>query len=179
MKHRPLAIRAFFAVCGVGGMLAACGGEHLDSAAPSGDKAGGTTGGAMTTSPGASTSGVAGSGGNWTATPSPPVLPDPGTPRPVGGTGTPTADGGAGSGVAGGSGMVGSGGSSGSSASGGGLPGTPLYDTTVRGPSYCASKTVAEVIAAVQAQRPELADIRTLFTKDRAGDGSFIYAFAH
>jgi len=60
--------------------------------------------------------------------------------------------------------------------------GTPIGDPAARGTGACAARTLAEVIAAVHRQRPDLADIKVLQASNpdpSLSDGSLIRAFAH
>lgn len=59
-------------------------------------------------------------------------------------------------------------------------PGKPLYDEMAFGAGECAKTSLAEVLHAIEALRPDLSDVSMLYAPDpdRGGDGSFRYAFA-
>ena len=60
-------------------------------------------------------------------------------------------------------------------------PGTPVYDLAVRGSVECKDESLADVIAKVHRNIPDLADIDALYRPEpnRGGDGNLIYAFQH
>ena len=53
-----------------------------------------------------------------------------------------------------------------------------LTDAQTPGTSACENETLADVLAAISRQWPELADITRLYAPGTLGDGSLIYAFA-
>ncbi len=58
-------------------------------------------------------------------------------------------------------------------------PGQPVYDEMTLGRGECAAVSLAQVLRAIEALRPDLNDVTTLYAPDpdRGGDGSFRYAF--
>jgi hypothetical protein len=58
-------------------------------------------------------------------------------------------------------------------------PGEPVYDEMTVGRGECVAVSLAQVLRAIEALRPDLNDVTTLYAPDpeRGGDGSFRYAF--
>jgi hypothetical protein len=58
-------------------------------------------------------------------------------------------------------------------------PGEPVYDEMTFGRGECANVSLSQVLRAIEALRPDLNDVTTLYAPDpdRGGDGSFRYAF--
>lgn len=58
-------------------------------------------------------------------------------------------------------------------------PGEPVYNEMTFGGGQCAKVSLAEVLRAIEALRPDLSDVSTLYAPDpdTGGDGSFKYAF--